>query len=735
MASGRADPDATGMDKPRVEGTDGAAPALVDQSGAHPAARAEGTADAEAPLPAASSAERELPARAGPTRADTADPDAATRARAELDVLEATGGIVARTVALSGLFGLSLVLWAQLSFQARWVTRFVTENELDIDLRTRLIYSMVGGALVGALGGAVALFMARRRGRALASVERVLWFASPLLLLPFLPIFFRAKAWKDRHEQLLPAALLVCLIAEILLQRSFAAVPGRLVRAWHWLRAKLPALWQRHGPLIVVITGVVFYALFMSFFDLRWHHKLRTHNFDLSINNHLVYGGLEGSFFQTTVSHASDPEAYLAAHAKIGAYLFLPLYALYPHPEFLLVLQAMVLAVGALPLFAFAKKRIPEWAAASVAVAYLCYHPMHSVTFVESFWVPIASTFVIACVWALDAQRFVLAGLFFVAGVLMREDMPVGFAIIGAFLLLTGHRPVAGLIIMIVSTIWFVVLRFYIMDAAGNWWFPDMYKALWAPGERGFKSVIKTLVTNPMFVLGKILTEEKIHYLLHIFVPVAFLPARRWYLWAAFLPGAILTLLATNYKPIYTYSFQYVMHWTPYVFLATPLALAAILRGSDRGVARMRAAVGAMLFATAVLTYNYGAFAARTGSIKAGYHALDFEFTQAERERYASLREILELIPKEASVAATENVGPFVSSRKVMYAMRQGPHGAEFILASSRELGLENTKKKLKEALENKSYGLVARKADFALFKKGHDPSHNERILREWKFD
>ena len=75
-----------------------------------------------------------------------------------------------------------------------------------------------------------------------------------------------------------------------------------------------------------------------------------------------------------------------------------------------------------------------------------------------------------------------------------------------------------------VSTSYFLFLRFYVMDEAGDWWFPTMYKELWADGERGFRSVIKTLLTNPLFVIDKIVIEKKIIYLAHLFTPLASLP-------------------------------------------------------------------------------------------------------------------------------------------------------------------------------------------------------------------
>src|SRR5690606_22515942 len=125
--------------------------------------------------------------------------------------------------------------------------------------------------------------------------------------------------------------------------------------------------------------------------------------------------------------------------------------------------------------------------------------------------------------------RWVWFGFLFVATLLMREDVPIGLAVIGTFLLLTGHRPVAGLIMAAVSTVWFLYLRFYLMDTITEWWFPKMYKDLWSPGEEGFGSVIKTLLSNPIFTLKHIVTETKIVYLAHLLVPILLLPARRWY--------------------------------------------------------------------------------------------------------------------------------------------------------------------------------------------------------------
>jgi uncharacterized membrane protein len=496
---------------------------------------------------------------------------------------------------------------------------------------------------------------------------------------------------------------------------------------------QIPWKVRRRGLPALIVAAAACYAAFFIFFTIRWHYKLRTGNYDLSINNNLLFGGLHGHFLESPVVFPKDPPRYLANHAKFGAYLFLPIYALFPRAETLLVIQSLFVGFGALPLFALARRHLSDGMAALVVLAYLAYYPLHGASFSEFQAVPLTSFFVFTIAWAADAKRYRILGAALVIALSMREDISVGLAVLGGFLLLTGHRPLPGLVIAGVSTAYFLVLRFYVMEQAGSWWFPNMYKDIWADGEKGFRSVIKTLITNPTFLLSKVIVEKKLLYVMHLLVPMAFLPVRRWYLWTALVPGALLTLLVTNYDPPTTFSFHYVMHWAPYLFMAAVLALKAIRHAGAEGIARSRAAIATMVLSSLVLSYNYGAFSQREGSFKAGFNRIEFTYSDAERKRYAELMEIVKDIPPDAPLAATEKVGPHVSSRLLLFTMRNGPQTGQYILASSRELKLSKTRPTLKEALESGEYGVLRRVGDFALMKKGHATTGNAQLIQDWE--
>lgn len=639
--------------------------------------------------------------------------------------------VTARVVTLFALFGLALSAWAQLSIQSSWVPDFLISNTRGVAARKTMLVLLVLGLVVGGGSGLFALTYMRKRERTV-ELERWLWFLVPGLMLPCLPALFRAKPWQNRYEALLPIVILLSLLFEALLLLSLRSVPSAARVFWRQTLEQVPAALKRRAGLWVVVAGALGYAAFFSFFLLRWHYKLRTGNFDLAINNNLMYGGLYGDFLKSPVAFPDDPGKYLAAHAKFGHYLFLPIYAIVPRPETLLIIQSVLIGGSSVPLFLFARRHLSEWAAVAVAFAYLAYYPMHGATFSEFQNVPIAALFVFGVVWAADAKRWVWMGVFTAIALLMREDIPIGLSIIGFFLLASGYRPTAGLVLAAVSTSYFLLLRFYVMEEAGDWWFPTMYKELWADGERGFRSVIKTLLTNPLFVISKLAVEKKLIYLTHLLTPLAFLPLRRWYLWLSLVPGALLTLLVTNYDPPTQFSFHYVMHWAPYLFMASVLALVAIGKSPDLGPLRQRAALFAFCGASAVLSFNYGAFARRENSFKGGFHKVEFTYTQAEADRYERLMALIKDIPKDATVAATEKVGPHLSSRRILHTMRTGPHGAEWIVASSRELKLSKTKVSLRDVLDKNQYGVVKRSGDFALFKRGYSTADNAKLIKDW---
>jgi hypothetical protein len=207
-----------------------------------------------------------------------------------------------RTLAIGSLLGAAAFIYVQFAYRARWADDFLVKNTLGKEPRSALLSWLMLGLLLGVAVSAALLFFTHRRKRSIVRVERWAWFLSPLVLLPLAPMLFRYKPWLNKHEVLLPLLIPIILAVEVLVVRSLTHVPGAVREWWQGLREQLPALIRRQGPLILVVSGAMIYAIFFSFYLLRWHYKLRTGNFDISINNNLMFGGLHGDFLKSPVA-------------------------------------------------------------------------------------------------------------------------------------------------------------------------------------------------------------------------------------------------------------------------------------------------------------------------------------------------------------------------------------------------------------------------------------------------
>ena len=71
-----------------------------------------------------------------------------------------------------------------------------------------------------------------------------------------------------------------------------------------------------------------------------------------------------------------DQISRLAAHVDPILVAFAPLWRLWPSPDLLLIVQAVAVALGALPVFRLARRRLGrDDAALGFALAYLLYPP------------------------------------------------------------------------------------------------------------------------------------------------------------------------------------------------------------------------------------------------------------------------------------------------------------------------------------------------------------------------
>ena len=507
------------------------------------------------------------------------------------------------------------------------------------------------------------------------------------------------------------------LAFEWTLRQAVAAWPAN-VTAWLtsiWPRSSRARRWM---PLAVVLVASSAYAIYFSHYTILNHRRMGTAGFDLGININWCYNALHGHLWRSTVLFGESGGNFISGHAIFAMLLYLPLFALKPDGEFFLIFQATMVGFAGTSLYLFASTQIPRWSAVVVALAFLMFAPLHGPNFYDYHELLPPLFFHFLLYWAIATRRNGLVWLVVPILWSFREDIPVGTCVLGLFLLLTGLRQKLGLVLAITSLVWFVVLKFGIMPWAGTWWFAGIYKDLQPTGTSGYGPVVQTMLINPPYLLKTLLTEEKLVYFLHMMAPVVLLPMRRAALLLLAIPGFAFSLLTTGYAPTLSIAFQYTCHSVPYIFVATVLALRVIGRG-ELGHIRRRAAVGAIALAVLSHSYVFGAVLQHETFV-GGFSKIEFEMTPAEQKRYQTLKRMAASIPREASVAASENAVAHIAARANAYTLKDGvPADADYVLLHGPSVSVDASRTALNTMFTRDEYGLVSQGDDLYLFKRG----------------
>jgi uncharacterized membrane protein len=644
-------------------------------------------------------------------------------ARALVDGRALGGLAVAAASAIGAGLGLGLLA---MYLQQESLRGFLSSNELAAARRGAMLGAAGGGGALGLLVFLLFIVWPRDFRAAMERAERFRRLATPLALLFPVPGLLASDAWHS-HSILLCCSVLVWgLCFEQSLRPAFALLLDAPLVAAIKTTFFVPLRRVQLGLSIAIAASFTFY---FSYYTLQNHWQIQTSSYDLAIFNNMMWNLIRGDgFYSSPVMGWRG--SHLVYHATFDAILIAPLYALYQRPEMLLVIQALACGGAILPLFLLARRDLGSGTAALlICLAYAFYPPQHGPIFFDFHFLTITPIFVLWTAYFFDTERSVAFWVALALALLNREDVAPGLMCFFAYQIATKNRVPRAAVGLVVSSIFFVLIKFIIMprfsNNPGEQSFTYIYKELIPAGEKGFGAVLKTFLLNPLFVLRKVFTEKKLGYVLEIFVPVLFLPLRHGKTLLLLGASIVFTLLTAGYDPMIETHFQYTAHWTSYIFLAAIVALAHLRRvyGAHPAAGAMAMAACAFVLATHLGALN------RSGKFRGGFIIPRFTWTTQDAKNLADLRSIIQRIPANATVAASEREAPHVSSRKYCMTLRYGHRDAEWVL-----LRKEDATGSLRDVMKNvveSGYGHVATEGHFMLWRRGHVSPTTEPLLQE----
>jgi uncharacterized membrane protein len=304
------------------------------------------------------------------------------------------------------------------------------------------------------------------------------------------------------------------------------------------------------------LWGAIFvYIILFSFFCLKKYYNFDYSAFDLAIFNQVFFNTAEGRWFDMTINLNS----YLADHFTPIIFLLLPIYKLIPRPETLLILQTIILALSAWPLYKIASCVTKNnLFALSTSLLWLCNPFVHNANIFEFHLLPLAVFFLFWTFYFYQKNNFKLFILFLVLSLLVREDIA---------LILLGFLPLAildkknlrwKLSSLFLPSVYFVFSILIISSFSGQ----DSYKFV------VYYSWLLNIFNQPIAVIVKIFSLSNIFNFLVISLPLLFVPFFRIkYFWLLCLPLLQFILSANGFSPV-IYNTHYSLLLMPAVFIA-----------------------------------------------------------------------------------------------------------------------------------------------------------------------
>ena len=378
--------------------------------------------------------------------------------------------------------------------------------------------------------------------------------------------------------------------------------------------------------------------------------------FDFGNMIQAVWSTAHGRVLESTDGATGEQVSRLASHADPFLVLLSPLWILWPSPLVLALAQIVVVSLGALPVFWLGRKHLgSERAAALMALGYLAYpwvvtsaaSAIHPVTFAVPLY--------LYCIWFLDTKRLLPFGLCAALAMSTGELMGVPVAGLGVWYALARGRRVAGSVIAAAGIAW-TVLAVYVVVPTAQGGDSSRYYSFYDGVGGSPQGVVETVFTDPGAVLGALFSGPDVAYLLWLAVPLCGLFLLSPGLAAVGVPQLLANMLS-DFPSMTDPRYHSLDAVVPFLVGATVFGIARI------SAPRRALAASAVLVTSVLIGVVVGPWPRLVGVSPLGGRPV------YSKAHIAALDDAVALVPTDAAVVATTDLGGHLSARRRIYTV------------------------------------------------------------------
>lgn len=418
---------------------------------------------------------------------------------------------------------------------------------------------------------------------------------------------------------------------------------------------------ERKGYGWGAALGAAAFFVLVSAWTVGRVYSFSTPTFDFGIFAQMFHSMKTTGLPVTTVER-DGALSHFAVHVSPIYYLLLPFYCIVPTPATLQVLQAAVLASAVIPMWKLGKHHglspLMRMLLCFLLLLYPAYAGGTSYDIHENaFLTPL----ILWLFYGMDRKNIPLTAVFALLTLMVKEDAAVYVAVIALYLLLRSvlrkekWGVIAGALMLAAALGWFAAVTGY-LATSGDGVMTYRYKNFMYDGSGSLVTVVKAVLLCPMKAFFESVDPEKLEFIGLTLLPIAALPlfTRRYERFLLLIPYVLVNLMS-DYQYQHNIFFQYTYGATACLFYMTLVNLADWKVEPER-----------VLTLAAAVAVAAGCFGVRILSKAVSYP----EKCKTYAAYYDSLRDVLDVVPDGASVAATTFYTTYLSQRDELYDIR-----------------------------------------------------------------
>ena len=431
--------------------------------------------------------------------------------------------------------------------------------------------------------------------------------------------------------------------------------------------------WQRSCLLAAIFFTIVLLISLNRYFAFYA-------SYDHGLFNQIFWNNLHGRFFQSSLTSANSVATledgviptvhflHLGQHFVLDFLMWIPLYAVFPHPVTLIVLQVALTTLAGLVLYALARHylqpRLSLWITGSYYAAIAVISPTLA-NFYEQCQIPL---FAFALLLALEKQRW---GWFWLCALLLlgsREDAGIVLFGVGVYLVLSRRHPWTGLAVCLTSFSYMAIVTSIIVPQisadSSRLYFAHRFKQFVDSPNPTIMQVLWGMVTRPIALLSSLFLplDRRLSYLAGQWLSLAFIPALSPTAWTiAGFP--LLALFLQSGLSALSLNLRYALAVVPGVFYGAVLWWS---RHPHWFTPRFRRFWSVCLVLSIVITVTNNPNRALSFMVPDSIRPWVFVPLTRQWHHADQINQVIRQIPADASVSASTYLIPHLSSRQAI---------------------------------------------------------------------